>query len=442
MKRLIRRFVPRSLLSIYHHAFAIAADIVYGRPSRQMVVVGVTGTKGKSTTAYLVAKMLEHEGKRVGLISTAVFKVAEREWLNPMKITMPGRFVLQRMLRDMVRAGCTHAVVETSSEGIAQHRHRGIAYDVAVFTNLSPEHIEAHGSFENYRRAKGELFRALTRHSAKTIGGRTVERTSVVNVDDDHAGFFLGFPADRKIGFGITGATRRPIPETVQIIEACDVTTDANGSGFTIDQGAITTGLVGEWNVRNAIAAIAAFLAVGGSLPQAARGLAGITGVPGRLERIQGDGYLVIVDYAHELASFQALFDTLRFFPHERLVHIFGATGGGRDAARRPRMGEFSARNADAVIITTDDPYDDDPAELARQVSAGAERVPEAERRAKSIRIILDRKQAIQTAITEAQPGDVILLTGKGSEQAMVVRGRKIPWDDRDIVKETLHRFQ
>lgn len=439
MKRLLRRFIPRSLLRLYHLTIALAADRWYGHPSGGMVVVGVTGTKGKSTTAYLIARMLEGDGKKVGMTSTAIFKIADREWLNPTKMTMLGRFATQRMLRDMRRAGCTHAVVETSSEGIAQSRHRGIEYDVAVFTNLSPEHIEAHGSFEAYRAAKGELFRALTRHPAKTISGVTVPRTAVVNVDDEYAGFFLGFPADRKIGFGIASANRRPLPETVRVFEAKDVGTGAEGSRFTIDGVAMATGLVGDWNVRNAIAAVAAYLAVDGDLASAGKTLAGITGVSGRLERIEGDGFLVVVDYAHELASFQALFDTLRFFPHQRVVHVFGATGGGRDSSRRPLMGEFSVKNADAIIITTDDPYDDDPAELARQVTVGAERVPESEWRAKSIRTILDRKEAIRTAIGEARADDLILITGKGSEQAMVVaRGRKVPWDDRKLVREAL----
>lgn len=396
MKRFIRQFVPLSVLCAYHRTLASLADIVYGHPSRTLVVIGVTGTKGKTTTSYLIAKLLEAAGLKSGLASTALFKVGAREWLNATKMTMLGRFRLQRLLREMVHAGVTHTVIETSSEGILQSRHRGIWYDVAVFTNLSPDHLEAHGSFESYRAAKGELFRAVMAHEPKTIGGRRVERLIVANKDDAQAGFFLSFPADKKI--------------------------DVETAGKSFE----------EKNVAIASAVVAA-LGVADERVRAA--LPTIPPVPGRMEKIDaGQPFTVIVDYAHEPASFQALYDAVAVQKPRWIIHVFGATGGGRDRARRPAMGEIAARYADRIILTNDDPYDDDPRQLAMDVRAG---IPEE--KLSQVAIELDRRKAIETAIREARAGDLVLITGKGSEQTMVLRGGKtIPWDDRKIAYAAL----
>lgn len=387
---------PPFVLSGYHRALAAAADAYYGHPSRRLVVIGVTGTKGKTTTSYLIAKLLEAAGYKTGLASTAVFKVGDREWLNATKMTMLGRFRLQRLLRDMVRAGVTHVVVETSSEGILQSRHRGIWYDVAVFTNLTPDHLESHGSSDAYRAAKGELFRAVMSHPRKVLDGQPVARVSVVNVDDANAAFFMKFPADSVVQYRTAGK------------------------------------MLDEKNIEAALAVVVA-LGVDEATARAAFGT--IPPVPGRMERISvGQPFTVIVDYAHEPASFTALYDVVSRDRAKWVIHVFGATGGGRDRARRPAMGEIAAKHADRVIITTDDPYDDDPQQLANDVFAG---VPEDKR--KSALIILDRRAAIERALKDARPGDLVLITGKGSEQTQVLAGGKvIPWDDREVVREIM----
>lgn len=401
MKSLIRRFVPRRILSLYHHTLAALAGLVYGYPSRKLVVIGVTGTKGKTTTAYFIAKILEAAGRTVGMTSTAIMKIGAREWLNPHKQTMLGRFALQRFLRDMVRAGCTHAVIETSSEGILQHRHRGIKYDAAVFTNLTPEHIEAHGSFENYKKAKGELFR----HA----------RIAIVNADDPAASYFLSFPAEKKVTYSIK-ENRWPT---------------------------LVLKLKGKFNVSNALAAATTAEALGVSRKTILQTLAAIESIPGRMEFIdEGQPFTVVVDYAHEPASFLALFDALADVPHERIIHVFGPTGGGRDRSKRPRMGEISAGRADVIIVTTDDPYDDDPEKIAQEVVAGAEEYCRKAKIRRSISFVVDRREAIRHALSVARPRDLVVITGKGSEQAMVVRGKKIPWDDRTVVRETLRQAQ
>lgn len=391
MKSLIRRLLPKQVLSLYHRTLATIADVWYGHPSRRLVVIGVTGTKGKTTTAYFIAKILEAAGHKVGMTSTAIMKIGEREWLNPHKQTMLGRFALQKMLRDMVLAGCTHAVVETSSEGILQHRHRGIKYDVAVFTNLTPEHISAHGSFENYKKAKGELFR----HA----------RIAVVNEDDPAAAFFLSFPAEKKLTYSMK---KNLWPTLALKIE-------------------------GTFNVQNATAAATTAEALGVPRKTILHALGTIESVPGRMEYIrEGQPFTVIVDYAHEPASFRALFDAVKTIPHERIIHVFGPTGGGRDKSKRPQMGEISAEHADVIIVTTDDPYDDDPATIGQEVVEGAKKIK------RSISLVVDRREAIRQALATARSRDLILITGKGSEQAMVVRGKKIPWDDRVVVREEI----
>lgn len=398
MKSLIRRFVPRRILSLYHRALAALAGFFYGYPSRKLVVVGVTGTKGKTTTAYFIAKILEAAGHKVGMTSTAIMKIGAREWLNPHKQTMLGRFALQRMLREMLRAGCTHAVIETSSEGILQYRHRGIKYDAAVFTNLTPEHIEAHGSFENYKKAKGELFRRV--------------RVSVVNADDPAASYFLSFPAKKKVTYSVK-ENRWPT---------------------------LALKLKGMFNVSNALAAATAAEALGVPRKTILQALAAIESIPGRMEFIdEGQPFTVVVDYAHEPASFRALFEAAQSIPHERIIHVFGPCGGGRDASHHAQMGEISAAHADVIIVTTDDPFDDDPSVIGRAVVAGAEKYCQRAKIRRSISLVIDRREAIKRALAIAREHDLVLITGMGSEQVMTVRGKKIPWDDRTVVREALY---
>jgi len=423
MKTLIKKLIPKSLLALYHRALGEIAAIAYGQPSEKLIVVGVTGTKGKSSTVILTGRMLEAAGINVGWASTVSFKVGEREWLNATKMTMLGRFKLQELLYRMVRAGCTHAIVETSSEGIAQSRHRAINYDVVVLTNLTPEHIESHGGFENYKNAKLDLFRQLTRMRKKTINGARIDKTMVVNADDDHAKEFLALPADRKIEYHIS--------------DAHDISASAVGTTFTLHGENFKTHLIGNFNVYNSIAAATVAGLLGAPLDVCATALEKVAALPGRMEFIQRKPFAVIVDYAHEPASTRELYETVLLLKPTRIIQVFGSTGGGRDVSRRRTLGELAGRFCDMVIVTTDDPYDDRPAAIADAVAKGAEAAGKV--RDKDLFIELDREQAIALAVKYAKPGDVVLVTGKGSEQAMVVAGgRKIPWDDREIVRKAL----
>ncbi|MFH2062716.1 MAG: UDP-N-acetylmuramyl-tripeptide synthetase [bacterium] len=440
IKAALKKLLPASFLDLYHRLLSWLAAVRYGRPSERMLVIGVTGTNGKSTVANIVARLFESSGRRVGLTTTANFKVADREWLNDTKMTMLGRFRLQSLLRQMVDAGCSLAVVETSSEGIRQHRHSAINYDAAVFTNLTPEHIESHGGFDNYRRAKGRLFAKLSRERRKFRDGRSVPKVIVANLGDEHADYFLGFAADRKIGFFVPKVEgERPRErEGVETVAVDGLSVGAAKSTFFIRDVRFELSMPGRFNVENALAAVCVGLAYGLDLSAMSDALRRLPPVPGRIERIdEGQPFGAIVDYAPEPESFRKLYEVVDLIPKRRVIHVLGSCGGGRDIGRRPVLGRLAADSAQVVIVTNEDPYDDDPSAIIRDVAAGARE--RGKRDGVDLFEILDRGEAIRKAVDLAEDGDLVLVTGKGCEQAMVVAGgRKIPWDDRTELRRAI----
>jgi len=431
IKELIKKFVPGFLLRWYHKTLALMANIFYGFPSNKLIVIGVTGTNGKSTTVHLIAKMFEGAGFKVGATSTVGFKVADKEILNKKKMTMLGRFALQKLLRQMVGAGCKYAVIETSSQGVEQFRHLGVNYDVAAFTNLTPEHIEAHGGFENYKKAKGKFFAHLTAKPRKVIDGKGVPKVSVVNLDDEHAKYFTEFSADEKYGYGIKNQAN---------VRAESVVLKNNGVDFMVNGVPFHLNLLGEFNVYNSLAAISVGLSQGLDLDTISKSLEKVRGVPGRMEFInEGQDFKVLVDYAPEPSSMEKLYETVRgsgfISSGGKIIHVLGSAGGGRDKSRRPILGKIAAANADYVIITNEDPYDEDPQGIINQVAAGAAGKEENVNLFK----ILDRGEAITKALNLARENDLVIITGKGSEQAIcVANNKKIPWDDREKVRKIL----
>lgn len=426
IKVFIRRLLPASVLSFYHRALATLAAFLFQHPSEKMIVIGVTGTNGKSTVVSLIGQLLEHAGHRVGWTSTASFKVGQKEWLNNKKMTMLGRFQLQKLLREMYTTGCEFAIVETSSEGIKQSRHIGLNYDVAVFTNLTPEHIESHGGFKNYKQAKLDLFRQLTRKPRKVIEGREIQKIFVVNGDDPAAKDFLQPSADKKIVYVVDG----------------DVELTAAGSHFRALGLDMTTPLIGRFNVQNTLAAISVVKEFGMSPELIAEAVAQLKPVPGRLERInEGQPFTVIVDYAPDPDSMKKLYEEiLPLIPHKRVIHVFGSCGGGRDVARRPVLGKISGSHADVCMVTNEDPYDDDPMQIMKEVAGGAR---EARKRDEmNLFVIASRREAIRKAVAMAEPEDLVLITGKASEQGMMVaNGKMIPWDDRVEARKAIHNL-
>lgn len=421
----IKSFVPSSLIAKYHHVLASAAEIVYSFPSNEIIVIGVTGTNGKSSTVNFLGQILTTLGYKIGYTSTAGFNIAGKEVVNSMKMTMPGRFTLQRLLRSMVNAGCTVAIVETSSQGLVQHRHIGVNYDVALFTNLTPEHIEAHGGFENYKKAKAILFQHLTARPRKTIGGKPISKVNVVNIGDEYGVFYGSFKADRHLEFGFDGTPGRDtlVAYTEHHDNEKGVTLSVNGIGAELS-------LEADFEHKNVLAAIAGALAIGISLEDAMRAAQSLHSVAGRFEHINsGQPFSVIVDYAYEPYALQALYKSLPSTKAGRIIGIHGSAGGGRDVARRAEIGRIAAEHDDIVIVTNEDPYEEDPRVIIEAVAGGARNSGKID--GQNLFIIDDRRRAIQYAISIAKKNDIVLITGKGSEPVMAVAGGKIPWDDR-----------
>lgn len=433
MKEIIKKFIPDSALLFYHKALAWIAAVWYRQPSKELIVIGVTGTNGKSTTVNLIAKILEAAGHRAGLISTVNFKVDKREWLNNLKLTMPGRFYLQKLLRQMVSAGCKYAIVETSSEGIIQYRNIGIDYDMAVFTNLTVEHLASHGGFANYKHTKLKLFQQVASSRPKKIDGVDIPKVIVANVDDQHSTDFLNYQVDRRATYGIEGAAD---------FRAEQVKTSEVGSEFVLDNTQFMLQLLGRFNVYNALAAIATTVQLGVELETARTALTDVAVVPGRMEKIdEGQEFTVLIDQAPEPVSLHQVYQTIKSWQPRHIIHVLGSAGGGRDQGRRPILGHIAAKNADLVIVTNEDPYDEDPQAIIDQVAAGAEQ--SGKKMGRDLFKIIDRRQAIREALEKAQPKDLVLVTGKGAEQALVVAGgKKIKWDDRKVAREELKKLR
>lgn len=458
----IKRFIPKkvfkALVPFYHFFLGVAANIMYRWPSERLVVIGVTGTTGKTTTVYLIAKMLESAGFKVGYTSTAMFSDGNKEWLNNKKMTMIGRFFTHKLLRQMVKNGCQYAVIETSSEGIIQYRHRFINYDVAVMTCLYPEHIESHGSFENYKEAKGMLFTHLKNGKTKYIDENSVVRhrptglqktelkrvkkTSIVNSSDEHASYFLDFWAEEKFAYRLAevGVPKPNYAFDVKEIVANPSTRNSH-TKLEFKDGSLSVNLLGDFNRKNILAAMSVGLTQGIEFNKLKEGIEKVHGVPGRLEQISmGQPFVVVVDYAFEPNAVNNLYDTVTQFPHQKIIHVLGSAGGGRDKARRPILGEIAGRRSDIAIITDEDPYDEDPLTIITEVMMGAEKTHK--RLNTDLFSVLDRREAIHKALAFAEEGDIVLITGKGSEQAICRSlGIKEKWDDRQVVREELEKL-
>lgn len=417
------------MLAAYHLSLSKLASLVYGNPSNKLIVIGVTGTNGKSTTVNLIAKILEQAGFKTAVTSTVNFKIGDSEQLNNLKMTMPGRFFLQRFLSLAVKSGCTHAVIESSSQGVLQFRHLDINYDVMVFTNLTPEHIEAHGGFENYKNAKLEYFKRLNTASKK-IKNKIIPKIIVANADDPQSAEFTKFQVDKIVTFGqgnadIKGSDFIPKPSGIEL--------NVNAEKFSLQ-------LKGIFDFYNSLAAIAAAYALGIDIATSKKALEKITVIPGRMEIIdEGQSFQVIVDYAPEPESLRQLYETIKQWPNEKIIHLLGSTGGGRDIARRKILGQIAGSNADIVIVTNEDPYDDDPAKIIHDVADGA--ISAGKEIKKNLFRNSDRREAIAQALSLASSNDLVLITGKGSEQKMAVRGGYIQWDDRIVVREELKKL-
>jgi len=422
MLRQIKKLVPRWLVDFYHVLFVYLSAVFYRFPSSKMTVIGVTGTNGKSSTTQFIGQLLMLLGETVGWTTTESFRVGDKWIANKTRMTMLGRSMTHKLMRDMVSAGCKYAVIEVSSEGVKQHRIGGISFDAGVFTNLTPEHIEAHGGFANYKDAKLEFFRKVCKN-----GG-----FGVVNLEDEHYEDFARAVCGRVIGYG-----REDEFEVCEIVDefvlARDISLSGSGITMEVDGRKVNIPVAGGFNVYNVLAAIAVVYGLGFDMDSILDVVGGLMPIPGRLEVYEHDGVTIIVDYAHEPAGLEALFDVVEDFGCERILHVFGSAGGDRDKSRRPVMGKLAALHDDFVFVCDEDPRDEDPMTIIDAIADAA--VAGGMKDGENLFRIQDREKAISEAIGMAEAGDCVLITGKGNESVIIMEnGRTIPSDDREIV--------
>ncbi len=432
LKNFIKKFIPTPLLISYHATLAKIAAAFYSYPSQGMYVIGVTGTKGKTSTANFIWSVLNSGGFKSGLIGTANIRIGEKESLNKFHMTMPGRFTLQKLLKQMLDAGCTHVVLEVTSEGINLHRHAGIIFDAAVFTNLTPEHLASHeGSFEKYKQTKGKLFQTLMNH-AKQLKGKYVKRLIVANADDENSKYFLSFPADLKKTFSV---------KNLSDAQAVNIRSDQTGESFDVKNISYRLNILGSFNVYNALSAILVGENLGIAPEKIQQGIENLKIIPGRMEKIdQGQNFTVLVDYAHEKVSMNAALDAARNLAGaNKVIVLLGAEGGGRDKTKRAQMGEAAAKKADFMVVSNVDPYDDDPKEIIHNIADAA--ITNGKVIGQNLFREPDRQKGIAKALSLAQAGDVVIITGKGAEQSMIIGNKKIPWDDREVVRQELSKL-
>lgn len=413
-----------SFLLLYHKILAVTAAIFYRFPANRLKVIAVTGTKGKSTTVHFIASILREAGHKVGAASTIQFQIGDRIWMNDTKQTTQGPFFLQKFLREMVNARCEFAIVEVTSHAMIQSRVWGINIDAAVLTNIQRDHIEYHGSFENYLYAKGLLFSLLGRLERK-VG---IQKTAVLPAEEPNLAYFETFASDKKLLYGFGKG----------IIRAENIKLKATGSDFILkvpnNEVEVHINIPGEFNILNALAAASAAISFGIKLEAVKKGLESAMEIPGRLEVIKlGQPFTVVVDYAHTAESLEKLLSLFKKLTKGKLFLVFGATGGGRDKLKRPEMGAVADKYADYIVVTDDDPYAEDRMQIINQVSEGIKR-----KEGNNFWKIRDRRQAIRLALSLAQEGDTVIVAGKGCEPIQIIGDERIEWDDRKVVREIL----
>ena len=430
MKEILKKFIPLFLLNWYHWSLPMFGALLYRFPSKKIKVIGVVGTDGKTTTTSLIVSILEQAGYKVASISTIRFKIGDKEWKNTLKMTMPGRIQVQQFLKDAVRTGCQYAVLEVTDEGIKQHRHRFIDFKTAVLTNITPEHIEAHGSFEKMRAENEKLF-------------QITKKVHIINLDDENAKYFLKYPAKKKYLYKIKNQKSK-IKITNQNSKVLEV----------IENFEFNLKLLGKFNIYNALAATCVGLSQGVSLEICKKALEKIEGVLGRMEVVIREPFTVIVDYAHTVNALEKVYQTIQQIKKQdaKIIAVFGSCGGGRDRWKRPEFGKIAAKYCDEIILTNEDPYDENPSQILSQIKSGIQNTKhpastrcqgEAGKIQNTIYEIIDRREAIRKALTLANPGDVVIITGKGREPWIcVANNKKIPWDDKKVVIEEFEKIK
>jgi UDP-N-acetylmuramoyl-L-alanyl-D-glutamate--2,6-diaminopimelate ligase len=422
-----RASVPFVQVTDSRKALGLIGSRFYGDPSAQLAMIGVTGTNGKTTTTYLCKALLEHMGRRVGLIGTVAYQVGAET--IPASHTTPGAVELQRLLANMNEAQLDSVVMEVSSHALAMDRTAGCEYDVAVFTNLTQDHLDYHRTMEEYFQAKLRLFTGLGQ-------GKKTRQRAIVNMDDPR-------------GVYVRAACRVPVWGYALNVSADlvaeNVRLSMNGSTFTAATPAgtftVESRLVGEHNVYNLLGAIGVALHGGATCDQVREAVARVSNVPGRFERVSaGQDFTVVVDYAHTEDALVRLLTAAATLKTQRIITLFGC-GGDRDRGKRPKMGRAAVEFSDVVILTSDNPRTEDPLTILREVEAGVREALQG-RPSVQYHMVADRREAIGTAVRLARPGDILLIAGKGHEDYQLVGTKKMHFDDREVAREAIQQLR
>lgn len=424
-RKIVKKIIPVKLFQkiepVGHLFEAIMANIKYGFPARKMHVIGVTGTNGKTTTAFLIYKMLQAAGYKVGILSTVAYGVGDDIKPQIEHITTAQAGILQKRLRDFKQAGVEWLVLEASSHALAQHRTWGVNFEIAVMTNVTYEHLDYHGTFDNYLQAKRRLF---------SIVARKKDGFGVVNADDPNVDQFTG-SVSRPITYGIKNGE----------VRATDIKLAADYSTFRVDMGEdkynIRINIPGEFNVSNSLAALAVGREVGLNVSQIESGIAALDGVEGRMTVVdEGQLFKVIVDFASTPDAFEKIFDSVRPATKGKLIAVFGSAGR-RDEAKRAVQGEIAGKFCDEIILTEEDNRDVDGAEILTQIASGAEKSGKVIGR--DLFLIADRESAIKFALTRAaQADDTVILLGKGHEKTIERADRVYDWNEIEVARRLL----
>ena len=422
--------LPQVVVDRSQAALADAAAWWFGDPSHELGVVGITGTDGKTTTSFLAFAALEAAGWSTGLIGTVETRIGATREPNSEHMTTPGAIELQRAIRAMVEAGNEASVIETTSHGLAADRVRGIAYDVAILTNLSHEHLEFHGSWDAYRDAKLSLFERLAVSGSPVKDTLAWPKAAIVNVDDPSAGLFVGVAQEagaRIVTYGTDPAADVRATHSAEDTHGLRVTYQAPSGPASLQLQ-----LAGRFNVHNALAVVALGEGLGLDPAAVRAGLESVEGVPGRMERVDaGQPFGVVIDYAHSPASLEAVLEILAPVAAARggrLIAVFGSAGE-RDVEKRPMMGRIAAERARLVIATDEDPRGEDREAILDEIARGAEAA--GKRRGHDLLLVADRPAAIAAAFERARAGDIVLLAGKGHEHSIIGPGGPVAYDER-----------
>ncbi len=419
--------IPFARVEDSRKAVGLLGSRFYGEPSSRIRMIGVTGTNGKTTTTYVCKTLLEALGRQVGLIGTVAYQIGKET--IPASHTTPGALELQQLLAKMIATGCTTAVMEVSSHALAQDRTSGCEYDVAVFSNLTQDHLDFHKTMEEYFQAKLRLFTGLT-------GPQKLNKRAIVNIDD---------PSGNRIKQLCPAPVWTYALKAKADLRAEDVRLSLDGTTFTVASPAgsfpVESHLVGEHNVYNLLAAIGVALHEGATPEQVRQAVTQVTNVPGRFERvIAGQRFTVVVDYAHTEDALVRLLAAAQALKAGRIITVFGC-GGDRDRGKRPKMGQAAVQYSDVVILTSDNPRTEEPQSILQDVEVGVTKALH-QRPHVQYQKVSDRREAIHAAVREARPGDMVLIAGKGHEDYQIIGTKKFHFDDREVAREAIEQLR